>query len=315
MRWTRWGGPGALVAFITLGILLAIPALAQGGSWITVERRQGGVESRLAGSQTWLRVMTQRRLGAQDWARTTEDGVAHLRLADNSLVAMGPSTRVQMQRFTLDSRNRDAALTVDNGAVRAQVSGARGRQSRFEVTTPNAVLAAQGTDFLVTVVNPDEMSSEDGWVQAQGGGRILTRLAVFDGLVWMTNQAGRTLLIRPGGTAQILGDGIPEDTPADFSFEEAESFVRRGSGLDLPQHGLGPSSRFVPFDPGMRGTFFNHFGAGRTGLAADSKTLSTGQGDEDPTGGVPILISPRSESTGTLLIDILPPSPSYPSLP
>jgi len=131
MRWTRCGGPGALAAFTALVILLTIPTLAQGGSWMTVVRKQGVVESRLAGSQTWLRVLTNRRLGAQDWARTLDDGVAHLRLADNSLVAVGPSTQIQMERFTLDSRNRDAALTVGNGSVRAQVSGFRGRQSRF----------------------------------------------------------------------------------------------------------------------------------------------------------------------------------------
>lgn len=315
MYWTRREGLGALVAFTALMILLTLPTLAQGGSWITVVRKQGEVESRLAGSQTWLRVLTNRRLGAQDWARTLDNGVAHLRLADNSLVAVGPSTQVQMERFTLDSRSRDAALKVGNGSVRAQVSGFRGRQSRFEVTTPNAVLAAQGTDFLVTVVNPDEMASEDGWVQAQGGGRVLTRLAVFDGTVWLTNGAGRTLLVRPGGTAQVLGDGLPEADVPDFSFEEAGAFVRRHPGLNLPRHGEGPTFRFAPFDPGTRGTFFNHFGVGRTGLIADSKSTSTGQGDDDPTGGVPILITPRSESTGTLILDVQPPSTSYPSLP
>jgi len=99
MKGNLWG---RAVVFSALALVLTIPALAQGGSWITVMRRQGVVESRLASSKTWMRVLTNRRLGTQDWAQTQSDGVAHLRLADNSLMAMGPATRVQMERFVLD---------------------------------------------------------------------------------------------------------------------------------------------------------------------------------------------------------------------
>lgn len=313
--WTRLKGLGAPVAFIALLILLTLPTLAQGGSWITVMRKQGEVESRLAGSQTWLRVLTNRRLGAQDWARTLDNGVAHLRLADNSLVAVGPSTQVQMERFTLDSRSRDAALKINNGSLRAQVSRFRGRQSRFEVTTPNAVLAAQGTDFLVTVINPEEMASEDGWVQAQGGRQTLTRLAVFNGTVSMTNRDGVTRTLHAGDTGQVQGDGLPESNPPNFSSERARGFTQDTPGLDLPDYGEGPGSQFAPFDSGTRGTLFNNFGTVPTGLYSDSRSTSTGQGDDGAIGGDPAFFGPRSTSTGTLILDVQSSFGSYPSPP
>ncbi len=305
-----WGRAAGVAA---LAFILAIPALAQGGSWITVMRKQGVVESRLATSDTWLRVLTNRRLGTQDWAQTQSDGVAHLRMADNSLMAMGPGTRVQMQRFVLDSRQRDAAVTVQTGSARTQVSGFRGRNSRFEVSTPNAVLAAQGTDFLVTVTNPD-MASEDGWVLAQGGGQVVTRLAVFEGTVTMTGQRGRTITVHAGGTAELVGEGLPESSPPGFSFDQASNFVGSEPGLDLPGPAELGSPRLAPFDPNTRGTLFNNFGVGQTGLTADTRNTSTGREDDGPTGGVPVLITPRSETTGTLIID-LGPSSSYPSMP
>ena len=310
MKGNLWG---RAVVFSALALVLTIPALGQGGSWITVMRRQGVVESRLASSNTWMRVLTNRRLGTQDWAQTQSDGVAHLRLADNSLMAMGPATRVQMQRFVLDSRRRDAAVTLPAGSLRTQVSGFRGRDSRFEVSTPNAVLAAQGTDFLVTVLNPDELSSEDGWVQAQGGGQVVTRLAVFHGTVLMTGQRGRSITVHAGGTAELVGEGLPQASPPAFSFEQAGVFVRREPGLDLPDPMRSGNPHLAPFDPGTRGTVFNNFGSGQTGLTADSKSTSTGRQEEGTTGGTPVLINPRSESTGTLIIDLGP--SSYPSMP
>lgn len=299
----RWHGWGRTAALAVLAILLAVPALAQGGSWVTVVRKQGTVESRLASSDTWLRIVTNRRLGSSDWARTSSDGAAQLRLADNSLVAMGPSTQVQLERFTLGGRERDTSFAVRNGAVRAQVSRFGGQRSRFQVSTPNAVLAAQGTDFLVTVLNPDQTASEDGWVQAQGGGQVLTRLAVFSGIVTMTNNLGRTLVVHPGGTAEIMGDGPPEPNPSGWSFDQANGFLESEPGFgDFGPQGQAP---FVPF---QGGTVWENFGSNDTGLTAETRETSTGQD------GAPVLVNPQSETTGTLIIDLQPPS-SSPSFP
>lgn len=298
MKRLGWGRCAMLAA---VAILLAVPATADLAGWVTVTRRAGTVESQLAGSNTWVRIATNRKLGKGATVKTLAASAAELRLADNSIMAMGANTSVSMDRFDMSRRQRDSAVTVTNGAVRSKVSRFTGGRSRFEVSTPNAVLAAQGTDFLVTVINPDETGTTgDGWVQAQGGGgQVITQAAVFEGVVTMQNGQGQEITLRAGDTGQVVGDGPPESNPSSFDSEQATEQTDNDPGLrDVPDPG---DALFIPYD---YSTIYEHFGSNETGLTGNTRRTSTGQPEDGF--GAPPLINPQAETTGTLIIELQP---------
>lgn len=294
MKRTGWGRTALLAA---VAIVLTVPAAADLGGWVTVVRKAGTVQSQLPSSSAWVRVVTNRKLGNDASVRTLSASAAELRFADNSIVAVGPSTRVSMKDFDLSRRQRDSAISVSNGSVRSKVSRFTAGRSRFEVSTPNAVLAAQGTDFLVTVINPEEQASTgDGWTQAAEGGEVITQAAVFEGRITMENESGQQITLGPGDTGQIVGDGPPEANPPSFGSDQAAS---EAEGLgEIPDPGNAP---FSAYD---YGTVFEHFGANETGLTADTRQTSTGQPEDGV--GAPPLINPQAETTGTLIIELQP---------
>jgi hypothetical protein len=74
-----------------------------------------------------------------------------VRLADRSVLRLGPSSRAVVQAATfgksVEERNVSAKLLV--GKVWANVAKAVGGESRFEVQTENAVAGVRGTTFRV----------------------------------------------------------------------------------------------------------------------------------------------------------------------
>lgn len=74
-----------------------------------------------------------------------------LKLADRSVLRLGPSSRAEVQAAvfgkTVEERNVSARLLV--GKIWANVAKAVGGQQRFEVRTENAVAGVRGTTFRV----------------------------------------------------------------------------------------------------------------------------------------------------------------------
>lgn len=74
-----------------------------------------------------------------------------VKLADGSVVRLGPSSRAEVQAAafgkTVEQRNVSAKLVV--GKVWANVAKAVGGEQRFEVKTENAVAGVRGTTFRV----------------------------------------------------------------------------------------------------------------------------------------------------------------------
>lgn len=254
---------------------LCLPAAA-GPNWVVAARRQGTVHSRLSSSENWSRIMVNRRLGFGDYVRTGTDSAAQIVFPDGSLVRMGPATTVRVSEAASEMARRETRLEVEGGSVEARVSTSGGRRNRFEVSTPNAVLAAQGTHFLVDVAE-------------------VTKIVVVRGAVRMTSvQTGESVLLRAGSTGRAEEDGELLVNPADFAFPQAvESF-----GL--------PEAEAEAHGP-EHGTVYDAEPEGHTGF--DTHRISDGRGDE---GGDELgenegagFVNPHAETgTGGLLIRI-----------
>lgn len=237
-----------MVRFWTLVLvgLLCAPVLA-GPSWVIVARRQGTVQSRLAGSENWSRIMVNRRLGLGDWVRTGTGSAGQIVFSDGSLVRVGPVTTVRVAEAAYEVARRQTRLEVETGSVEARVAPFRGATNRFEVNTPSAVLAAQGTHFLVDVAD-------------------VTQVVVVHGAVRMTSHlTGDSVLIRAGSTGRARPDGELLVNPADFGFPQAVE------ALGLPEGEAGAEIH-------EHGTVYESEPAGETGF--DGHRLSDGRGDD-----------------------------------
>ena len=135
----------ALLAFLDRGAA-ATPAATPAGKVTFL----AGEASRKAGGKT-----QKLAIGAPvfegDVLETARRTRLEVKLADQSVVRLGPASRAVMQaaRFgsTVEDRKVSAKLVV--GQVWANVAKAIGGEARFEVQTENAVAGVRGTTFRV----------------------------------------------------------------------------------------------------------------------------------------------------------------------
>ena len=88
---------------------------------------------------------------------TGADGSAGVTFSDNSLLSVGPSSVLAIERYAFDSTTHsgyfDASLKKGTLAV---VSGKMVKQSpgAMTVRTPSAIMGVRGTEFVVKVIEP-----------------------------------------------------------------------------------------------------------------------------------------------------------------
>lgn len=104
---------------------------------------------------------------------THEESFAALRLSSGSLLRLGPSTRIALARIdqgdVAGKRQTEIKLVV--GKVWARVLHLFGSESKFEITTDNAVAGVRGTAFWAsTDGTTDEFVLDSGAVTVRAGG-------------------------------------------------------------------------------------------------------------------------------------------------
>ena len=94
------------------------------------------------------------QLLVSDVISTGRDGRIGITFVDNSRFAVGPNSRVALSQFEFDdTTHKGRSLTrLDRGSL-AIVSGqiAKENKDAMKVRTPTSLLAARGTNFVVTV--------------------------------------------------------------------------------------------------------------------------------------------------------------------
>ena len=140
---------------IALGCLLSILAAAPG--WAAGEI--GRVKT-VMGAATVIRAKAPMPakpgllLQVSDVIQTGKDGGLGITFIDNSRFAVGPNTKLALSEFEFNDTTHKGRFTstVDKGSV-AIVSGqiAKANRDGMKVRTPDALLAARGTRFVVEV--------------------------------------------------------------------------------------------------------------------------------------------------------------------
>jgi len=199
-------------------------AVAEAGRDAMLTRQQGQVEIRREGSTTWTPVIASRYLSPGDSGQTLAGARARVRLQFGDItLALGPSTRFRVAE--LNRQFGRVQVNLDWGALRAAFGSPQAASpDSYQVITPNAVLAAQGTEWTTHFVTlpSDEgpplglEALPEGWPETPPGH---TRAAIHANHVRVRALAtGAERVVPPGSTVDIDPDGVVTLNPTDFPY-------------------------------------------------------------------------------------------------
>ncbi len=145
--WHRLSGFLLLIAACAAFGAAADPAVAG-----VFKRVEGGVTVTHEGSSQPAHVGMP--VYQADRVVTGLDGSAGITFEDSSLLSLGPSANLSIDRFAFDTTTHDGAfeLTLAKGRL-AVVSGkiAKHQEDAMKVRTPSSILGVRGTEFVVEV--------------------------------------------------------------------------------------------------------------------------------------------------------------------
>lgn len=135
--------------WVLAALVIASPAMAQDTAG-TVKSVRGPVRIVSAGSER--PAAAGDALNAGERVVTGPEAAAGLSLADGTLLAVGPRSSLNLQKFGYDPTTRDGSIALEllEGSMR-MVSGliAKASARAVQVITPTAVVGIRGTDFVV----------------------------------------------------------------------------------------------------------------------------------------------------------------------
>jgi hypothetical protein len=236
-------------------LLVAIGLLAQAASadddWKLLVRVKGKVETREAEATTWRPVFSSRMLkNENDRVRTLAESVGQLRSPDGTAITVGPDSEVIVGEYNPEAGRINLRVQELGSSLRAKVGKYFGGDRVFEVETPNSVLSARGTEFIVVF---------DDRIDPRTGDKTrVTTLDVLEGTV-VGRHGNEAIAVPAGFRYSTDGNGYSlHHTPPDF--------------LGVPQP-------LIPITSGSiavieRGTMSSGLGGG--GAAGSSQALSSG---------------------------------------
>ena len=140
------------IVFIASALLVA-PVLAADIGVVKVSKGAATIER--AGQRLPAAVGTKVREG--DVVVTGADGSVGVTFSDNSLLSIGPDSRLSIDRFAFDPTTHKGAFEASLGkGTLAGVSGKIAKQSpdAMKVKTPAALLGVRGTEFVIRTGDP-----------------------------------------------------------------------------------------------------------------------------------------------------------------
>ena len=236
----------AIILLIAI-VALTVSAWAVSEKWKLVIRLKGTVESQFRGKNRWEQIWQSRMLQDGDRARTMANSKARIKLADNSMVTLGQNTEVELSKYQVEKKSNITEIKLFFGKVRNRVTKAKGKKTRYRVKTPNAVLAARGTEFYVEYDNE----------QAGNGSGGVTKLIVFSDTVEMIVgdksvlvHQGNSAMVGPSGNIVVNPPGLkaaPPGSPVtpgnpDIDLIEYDPTVYEATAHDVPHDPHAPST-------------------------------------------------------------------------
>jgi hypothetical protein len=146
-----------LLLSVVIGLNSAEGQVSNGASVIAVN---GFVDVKFKDKERFVSLEEGMMLAVGDTIETDTEGEAELRLADKSILKIGPSSRVLIKELGTLEVTRVSVTTFEliKGKIRAIVSPLINEKSRFTIETTNATVGVRGTDFVESF-DPDTEST------------------------------------------------------------------------------------------------------------------------------------------------------------
>jgi len=136
-----------VILLLTIGLVFPFPIFsAVIGEFAVVT---GDVTVKRAG-----KVMTPKakdKVETLDFIQTGKNSNARVVLSDETAMALGPNSRLEMKQFAVQGGKTTGLFSVPEGLVQTKVAKALGPGSRFEIQTPTAIAGVRGTAWLTLV--------------------------------------------------------------------------------------------------------------------------------------------------------------------
>ena len=140
------------VAFV-VGTIAYSYAAGKGRAVGAVVAWKGSVYVKHVGDEKGARVKSLEGLYAGDIIMTVKRSRAKILLKDDSIISMGPESKLKIDSYTMNLRQRKrvSRLRMLAGKVRAVVTRKfHGKGSFFRISTPSAIVGVKGTDFIIS---------------------------------------------------------------------------------------------------------------------------------------------------------------------
>ncbi len=148
---TDRSGRGGLLA----PAMLAVAALLGGGTSASADESIGGAEivvNQVKGNLTTGRVVAVLRgddVYRDEGVRTIADSTAKLVLRDNTVLTVGPSSFVKLDRFVYAGEGQRGAVAVNLVKGALEFTTGNAAKHSYLITTPTAALGVRGTIFRI----------------------------------------------------------------------------------------------------------------------------------------------------------------------
>ena len=144
------------LSILLVASLLSLPSLA-GSSFKMVVKVKGKVDSKIASADEWKPVFSSRLLkNDQDRVRTKADSMGRLKSSDGTVVTIAPKTELAIVDWRPEKGITKLKIVNRQGGIRAKVGKYFKGQRDFKIETPQAVLSARGTEYIVTYDPPTD---------------------------------------------------------------------------------------------------------------------------------------------------------------
>jgi hypothetical protein len=136
-----------VVLLLTIGLVFPFPIFsAVIGEFAVVT---GDVTVQRAGKV--IKPQVKDKVETLDLVQTGKNSNARVVLSDDSAMALGPNSRLEMKQFTVQDGKTTGLFSVLAGLIQTNVVKALGPGSKFEIQTPTAIAGVRGTAWLTLV--------------------------------------------------------------------------------------------------------------------------------------------------------------------
>lgn len=136
-----------VVLLLTIGLVFPFSAFsAVIGEFAVVT---GDVTVQRAGKV--IKPQVKDKVETLDFVQTGKNSNARVVLSDDTAMALGPNSRLEMKQFTVQGGKTTGLFYVPVGLIQTNVAKALGPGSKFEIQTPTAIVGVMGTAWLTLV--------------------------------------------------------------------------------------------------------------------------------------------------------------------